>query len=314
MRREADQIHGRPETAASVSHLTRLIREARNLPTELRVLDLCTGTGCIPLLFHHEFYSARSDIELRLVGIDISTKALRLANRNLQLLRCDRKYVHKGTTEFIMANVLLDPFADHTRKPDDPLPLKPALILSRMPAFWDILISNPPYISPSAFRMTTARSVRGFEPRLALVPPNKAGRGDTEQGDAFYPILLAAAREMEVKVVLLEVADLDQALRVAHMARNMQIFEGIEIWRDQPDQPDDSGPGTSHNFPLIGQGNGRSVLCWRGRGGSWLGKGDDTIPSFVRPDYPKIVLHRYDDPHHHGPEGLHGKVCGGNIF
>jgi hypothetical protein len=297
-----------------VSHLARLIREARDLPTELRVLDLCTGTGCIPLLFHHEFYSARSDIELRLVGIDISSKALGLANRNLQQQRCDRNYVHKGTTEFIMADILLDPFADHTRQPDDPFPLKPALTFSGTPAFWDILISNPPYISPSAFRTTTARSVRGFEPRLALVPPNEAGRGDTEQGDAFYPILLAAAREMEVKVVLLEVADLDQALRVARMARNMQIFEGIEIWRDQPDQPDDSGPRTPHDFPLIGQGNGRSVLCWRGRGASWLGKGDDTKPPFVLPDYPKTVLHRCDDPHHHGPEGLHGRVWNRKLF
>jgi methylase of polypeptide subunit release factors len=314
MRREADQMHGRPETAASVSHLTRLIRKAKNLPTELRVMDLCTGTGCIPLLFHHEFYSARSDIELRLVGIDISKKALGLANRNLQQLRHSSKYVHQGATKFIMADILLNPFADHIRKPYDPLALKPALTFSKMPAFWDILISNPPYISPLAFRTTTARSVRGFEPRLALVPPYKPGRDDTEQGDAFYPILLAAAREMEVKIVLLEVADLDQALRVAQMARNMRIFEGIEIWRDQPDQPEGSGSRTSHDFPLIGQGNARSVLCWQGRGASWLGKGDEIKPSSMLPVYPKIGIHKRDDPHHHGPEGRYGKMWNEKLF
>jgi methylase of polypeptide subunit release factors len=278
MRSETDSIHDRPETAASVSHLTRLVCEAKDLPTELRVLDLCTGTGCIPLLFRHELYSARSDIDLRLIGVDISRKAVALANRNLQRVGRDKQYVHKGTTEFMIADVLVSPFADHTRKPHDPLPLKCALSIFRKPVFWDILISNPPYISPLAFRTTTARSVRGFEPRLALVPPSEAGRSDTEQGDAFYPMLLIAARDVEAKIVLLEVADLDQALRVARMAQQMQVFDGIEIWRDQPDQSDESASPSTHDFPIIGQGNGRSVLCWRGRGAAWLGKSNSLEP------------------------------------
>ncbi|KAF2786874.1 hypothetical protein K505DRAFT_258947 [Melanomma pulvis-pyrius CBS 109.77] len=262
----------RPETAASVTHLTRLVRDARELPTELRILDLCTGTGCIPLLFHDVFYSVRSDVELRFLGVDISSKAIALANRNLQRLRRSKKYVHKGVTEFMLADVLVNPFADRARRPDEPLPLKSALNFNKKRVFWDILVSNPPYISPSAFRTTTARSVRGFEPRLALVPPGEAGRSDTEQGDAFYPMLLVAAIDAEVKIVLLEVADLDQAYRVARMAQGMQVYDGIEIWRDQPDQAHDGSSQPSSEFPIIGQGNGRSVLCWRGPGALWLGK------------------------------------------
>ena len=260
----------RPETAASVTHLARLVRSAQDLPSELRVLDLCTGTGCIPLLFHHEFYSAREDVRLRSLGIDVSNKAIRLARRNRSRLR-DSK-TSKSVAEFIMADVLVDPFADQSRGVNEPMPFKPALNFFQKPPFWDILISNPPYISPSAFRTTTTRSVRGFEPKLALVPPQGSGKTDTERGDAFYPMLLVAARDVEAKVVLLEVADLHQALRVARMAQQTRLFDGIEIWRDEPDQPNKSSAQEAYEFDVVGRGHGRSVLCWRGQGAAWLGK------------------------------------------
>ena len=75
---------------------------------------------------------------------------------------------------------------------------------------------------------------------------------------------------MEAKVVLLEVADLEQALRVAQHARNLDIFDGVEIWREQPDASGDAE--SEQDFAVIGQGNARSVLCWRDRGAYWLGK------------------------------------------
>ncbi|KAF2710664.1 S-adenosyl-L-methionine-dependent methyltransferase [Pleomassaria siparia CBS 279.74] len=266
----------RPETAASVTHLAKLIGSAQNLPTELRVLDLCTGTGCIPLLFQNEFRSLRDNIALRLLGVDISRKAIALAIRNRRRLHQSNKDVYKTATAFMLADVLSNPFADSAI--DSPLPLKSALNHRRLPAFWDILISNPPYISPDAFRTTTARSVRGFEPRLALVPPQEAGSSHVEKGDTFYPAIFQAAKDTEVKVVLLEVADLDQALRVARMAQ-MRNFDGVEIWCDQPDQVNDSIPEASHGIPIVGQGNGRSVVCWQGIGAEWLEKKAASIES-----------------------------------
>ncbi|USP80815.1 uncharacterized protein yc1106_08089 [Curvularia clavata] len=257
----------RPDTAASVAHLVRLLRDSQHLPPELRLLDLCTGTGCIPLLFQHEFLSARKDVELRLLGVDICDKALALATQNLQRLSKDRQLMIKGKTNFMKADVLMDPFVDAFRKV---LPFKTALNHAHQPNYWDILISNPPYISPSAFWKTTTRSVRNFEPKLALVPPSKAKHTDTQQGDMFYPRLLDIAQDVEAKVVLLEVADVDQAVRVANTARDMDMFDGVEIWREDPNAR--STTMTQDGFEIIGEGNARTVLCWRGQGAHWLGK------------------------------------------
>jgi methylase of polypeptide subunit release factors len=257
----------RADTAASITHLAQLLRNAQNLPPEVRVLDLCTGTGCIPLLFHHEISSASSKIDLRLLGVDISEKALGIARRNLQRLRKMQRLQDSGELDFIQADILATPFSDQT---EGVLSLPTALTWEGKPPFWDILISNPPYISPSAFWKTTTRSVRGFEPKLALVPPRGFKQTDTEQGDRFYPRLLEIARDVEAKVVLLEVADMEQALRVAQRAQNLDIFDGVEIWREQPDATGDTK--AEQGFAVVGQGNARSVLCWRGRGTSWLGK------------------------------------------
>ncbi|KAF2183946.1 S-adenosyl-L-methionine-dependent methyltransferase [Zopfia rhizophila CBS 207.26] len=262
----------RQDTAASVTHLVHLLRRAEGLPSELRVLDLCTGTGCIPLLFRHQFEKARrEDVRLRLLGVDVSEKAVRLAHHNLKCVFQEHGYRDsKAVIEFMMGDVLIDPCGDQTF---DPPSFKAVMDFLRKPQFWNILISNPPYISPSAYWKTTTRSVRGFEPKLALVPPAREEKPGTEQGDTFYPRLLEIAYDVEAEIVLFEVADLDQALRVARMARDIKIFDGIEIWRDQPDQNDEDDPSPHCEFKVTGQGNGRSVLCWRGRGSKWLGKG-----------------------------------------
>ncbi len=234
----------------------------------MRVLDLCTGTGCIPLLFRHEFTERRKDVGLRTLGIDVSDKSVRLARHNYEQL-AKRTETQSGPTDFAKADILINPFAD--RVVGAPLPLKYVLNHNRWSPFWDILISNPPYISPSAYWKTTTRSVRLFEPKLALVPPAITKLDDTAQGDLFYPRLLAIAQEVEAKIVLLEVADMEQAIRVAQHARNMDHFDGIMIWRDEPDANPEQ-PTTEDGFEVQGAGNARSVVCWRGVGGPWLGK------------------------------------------
>jgi methylase of polypeptide subunit release factors len=264
-----------------VSHLVRLLRGAEGLPAELRVLDLCTGTGCIPLLFAHEFYTntdQECETDLRVLGVDVSSKALKLAEHNLKrTTRTSLKETppkQKANINFLSADILCDPFADQV--PGSPRPLKSALNLSRHPRFWDILISNPPYISPKEYWKTTTRSVRGYEPKLALVPQPHAGLDDVGQGDMFYAPLLDIAADIEAKIVLLEVADLAQALRVARQAQDTGWFDGVEIWRDQPDTveqaSDEKTAAEPQEFPIVGQGNARTVLCYRGPGTQWLQK------------------------------------------
>lgn len=262
----------RQETAASVTHLVHMLRQSPQLPSEFRVLDLCTGTGCIPLLFRHELYAMRKDIDLRCIGIDISKTALELARRNLKRIDLDEENGKRGTIEFLEADVLIDEYSEHTMES-----LRAILNWQRKPRFWDVLISNPPYISPEDYWKTTTRSVRGFEPKLALVPPKVRGNMEVEEADVFYPRLLEIAQDSEAKVVLFEVADLNQAERVARMAQNLEIFDGIEIWRDQPDGTDNDTPNQPQlEFPVIGSGHGRSVVCWRGAGAFWLGKTDSS--------------------------------------
>ena len=232
------------------------------------MLDLCTGTGCIPLLFHHELYAIRNDIDLRAVGIDISEKALHLAAHNLNQVRKEKSWVAKGSIGYMKGDVLANPFREVR---SDQIHVSTVLRYAGLPHLWDIVISNPPYISPKAYWKTTTRSVRIFEPKLALVPPSQSSNGSMEQGDTFYMPILRLASDVEAKIVLLEVADLDQAIRIAHAAREMNAFDGIEIWRDQPDELQIESP-LVEGFSVLGQGNARSVVCWRGAGATWLAK------------------------------------------
>lgn len=99
---------------------------------------------------------------------------------------------------------------------------------------------------------------------------------DAKQGDMFYPRLLSIAQLVKAQVVLLEVADLAQAVRVVRMVRGLGVFEGVEVWRDEPGAAKGDGAeedGEEEGVRFLGRGNARSVVCWRGRGALWLGKG-----------------------------------------
>jgi methylase of polypeptide subunit release factors len=138
---------------------------------------------------------------------------------------------------------------------------------------FDIVVSNPPYISPAGYDKNTSRSVRNWEPKHALVPPslpNGTSKKDltTNQEDCFYPHILSIASKANAKVILMETGDIHQAIRVASMARRCGKWNDIEIWRDWPDQPDTGHQrqletnSDSEGIRIRGQGHGRSVLCW----------------------------------------------------
>ena len=74
----------RQATAEAVSKLLELLRLGHaNLPPTLRVLDLCSGTGCISLLFAHSFPYRETDVQsVEVYAVDISPTAIRLAQEN----------------------------------------------------------------------------------------------------------------------------------------------------------------------------------------------------------------------------------------
>ena len=142
---------------------------------------------------------------------------------------------------------------------------------------WDIVVANPPYISPNAFNTTTARSVRNYEPKPALVPSrSRMSNGklsdDHAIGDMFYPRLLRIAHNVDARVLLMEVADMPQATRVATMALTDGVWSGCEIWRDWHMEGTCSGKETAcisgHRIHVRGHGNGRAVLVWKKNGGT----------------------------------------------
>lgn len=346
---------------------------------QLRILDLCTGTGCVPLLLSRLIkqglkcklpdidVDGPTSMDIQALGIDISTQAVRLARRNLwkhapssNTAESDRA----GTSvdiAFERADVLAPPGATSPssvstttppqpkpatptmptspaptstrylrvqpdRKPDrkrphrsfrqHPAPASPLhnLLMTHYPGEWDILTANSPYISPSSvFSSTTAKSVRAFEPRVALVPSisplpasmvNLTSRSsptsqcsekgqDQQLGDVFYPHLLRIAEQVGAKVLMMEVGDSAQAMRVARLAGAKANADGgaswekVEVWDDGVGDVEFGGVDVREveaemaveiegkarrTVKWIGKEGreGRAVVCLRGDGVGWM--------------------------------------------
>lgn len=122
-----DVLDPRPDSETLIEAVLEKFPD-KNAP--LRILDLGTGSGCLLLSLLGEYKNATG------IGIDISPKALAIANKN------------KGNkkAEFIGRDMRQD--------------------LSDLGKF-DIMISNPPYI-PTAEIQTLERDVKDYDPLLAL--------------------------------------------------------------------------------------------------------------------------------------------------
>ena len=106
-----------------------------------RILDMCTGSGCILLSLLALTGDAFG------VGADVSSLALQVAKKNADSLGvADR-------ADFVESDLFLAPFFQEKTGKDMPL--------------YDILISNPPYIR-SADIEELMEEVRDHDPRLAL--------------------------------------------------------------------------------------------------------------------------------------------------
>lgn len=111
------------------------IKQALFLDATPRILDLCTGSGCIGLAIAHRVKDAKVTLA------DISKDALAIAKKNIT----DQKLTGRVTA--ISADALAEPSA----------------FLGK----FDMIVSNPPYITTEEMQ-TLDRSVKDFEPHLAL--------------------------------------------------------------------------------------------------------------------------------------------------
>ena len=128
----------RPETAELVEQIDRFAQRekaallAKGSP--VRVLDIGTGSGCIAIALkkHHP--------EWDVTGIDLSEKAIEVAKENAVRNEAD--------VTFQVADIF--DFNGH---------------------FFDLVVSNPPYICESE-KATMRRNVLDFEPATALFVPD----------------------------------------------------------------------------------------------------------------------------------------------
>ncbi len=111
------------------------IKKALFLPQQPRILDLCTGSGCIGLAVAGRVKDAKVTLG------DISQEALRIAHQNC---------VEAGLSGRVSC-VQID-----AKKPAAPFLGK-----------FDMIVSNPPYVTAAQMKELD-RSVRDFEPELAL--------------------------------------------------------------------------------------------------------------------------------------------------
>jgi release factor glutamine methyltransferase len=143
MKVSPDALIPRPETEILVE---QALRESAKLSGSISILDIGTGTGCIALAI------AKHLPNTSVLGIDVSEGAIELAKENARILGISNVSFQAG-----------DIFSDEW--------------LNTQPRAFDIIVSNPPYISSVDFELLEPE-VNSFEPRLALT--------DESNGLSFY--------------------------------------------------------------------------------------------------------------------------------
>ena len=129
----------------------------KELHDGMRVLDMCTGSGCILVSLLHYSNDCQG------VGVDISEEALAVARENASRLLEQGDFPENPSVQFVQSN-----------------------LFEKVTGQYDFIVSNPPYIQ-SAVIDTLMPEVRDHEPRLAL--------DGTEDGLFFYRRIVEDSRE-----------------------------------------------------------------------------------------------------------------------
>lgn len=154
-----------------------LVEEVSHVAEGKRVLDLCTGTGCILLSLAKLCHLAKA------TGTDISAEALETAKRNAERLQVQAEFYCGDLFQAV---------------PEDEC--------------FDIIVSNPPYI-PSAVIETLMPEVKEHEPMSALDGDadglkfyreiiKNANKYLTKEGQIFFEI--GCEQGAEVSALLVE--------------------------------------------------------------------------------------------------------------
>jgi len=133
----------RQDTEAMVEHLIDVVNQKfgeKHRLGALKILDLCTGSGCVAVSLAH--YLEKASV----IGVDFSVAAASTAKRNAALNRVDGRVAIAECD--IFSDAMLNKLADDI-------------------GAVDILCSNPPYIPTSQIKALMPE-VRCHEPEIAL--------------------------------------------------------------------------------------------------------------------------------------------------
>lgn len=171
----------------------------------LRVLDMCTGSGCIAISI-----AKLSNVPVELTAVDVSPGALEVA-------KCNGEFNDLSNVKFIESNLF--------EKINENICGKNSKECGTMGAspLYDIIISNPPYI-PSKVVDGLMPEVRDHEPRLAL--------DGTEDGLWFYrKITEESTRYITEQGYLLYEIGCEQGASVSQMMTECG-YTDIEVIKD----------------------------------------------------------------------------------
>lgn len=142
-----DVLIPRPETEELIDKALEVIRNS-NRNDVFRILDIGTGSGCIPISILLETSKKSPGNRIEIWAIDISDNALAVAKNNYHTYQ-DR--IRNSRVKFIKCDVFS----------------KETLSQAFGDTKFDLILSNPPYI-PSDEIETLMPDVRDFEPIIAL--------------------------------------------------------------------------------------------------------------------------------------------------
>lgn len=146
-----DVLIPRPETEL----LCRAVTDFVKMKSEVRILDLCTGSGCIAWTLALEIPGAQ------VTAVDISEGALAVASA--QDFADEMSRTCAVAPDFLKADVLSchpEPSLCHPERSE-----------GSFPSHFDIIVSNPPYVMDSE-KALMRKNVLDHEPHLALFVPD----------------------------------------------------------------------------------------------------------------------------------------------
>ncbi len=163
-----------------------LVEEALKICENKSVLDVCTGSGCIIITLSKCAHLTKA------CGVDISEKALEVANKNKELLEADVMLLQSD-------------------------------LFSNVTGTFDVIVSNPPYI-PTKDIDDLMPEVRLHEPMLAL--------DGTEDGLEFYRRIIHASHQyLNAQGTIIFEIGYDQGEAVSELLTNAGYID-VKVIKD----------------------------------------------------------------------------------